>query len=72
MNTEDDSVGADMGFKQITITSGHTAIAYDDATKHTVADDDLSHAIDFVTINKATRKVNLTRLGVGNDRNYSY
>lgn len=72
VNTSDDSEGDAMPFKQITITSDHTGIAYDDATKHTVANDDQSHAIDFVTINKATRTVNLTRLGIGNDRNYTY
>ena len=71
-NTTDDTVGAAMGFTQVTITSDHTGIAYDDATKHTVANDDLSHAIDFVTVNKATRTVNITRLGIGNDRSYSY
>jgi hypothetical protein len=62
----------DLGFTQVIITSDHTGIAYDDATKHTIANDDKSHAIDFVTINKATRKVNITRLGIGNDRNYTY
>lgn len=71
-NTTDDSVGAAMPFKQVTITSDHTSIAYDDATKHTIANDDQSHAIDFVTINKATRTVNITRLGIGEDRSYSY
>lgn len=71
-NTTDDSVGVAMPFKQVTITSDHTGIAYDDATKHTIANDDQSHAIDFVTINKATRTVNITRLGIGNDRSYSY
>lgn len=71
-NTTDDSQGADMGFKQITITSDATNIAYDDATKHTVADDALSHAIDFVTVNRDTKTVNLTRLGIGNNRVYSY
>ena len=50
----------------------HTAIAYDDATKHAIGNDALSHAIDFVTINKNTRMVNITRLGIGNDRDYSY
>ena len=72
VNTTDDSEGADMGFKQITITSDNTTISYDDATKHTVAEDALSHAIDFVTINRGTKKVNLTRLGIGNNRAYSY
>ena len=72
VNTTDDSEGADMGFTQITITSDATNIAYDDATKHTVAEDALSHAIDFVTINRDTRTVNMTRLGIGNNRVYSY
>lgn len=72
VNTTDDSEGETMPFKQITITSDHTGIAYDAATKHTVANDDKSHAIDFVTINKTTRTVNLTRLGIGNNRSYTY
>lgn len=72
VNTTDDSEGAEMPFKQVTITSDHTGIAYDTATKHTVANDDKSHAIDFVTINKTTRTVNLTRLGIGEDRSYTY
>ena len=64
--------GDPLGFTQIVITSDHTSIAYDDSTKHAVADDDLSHAIDFVTVNKDTRTVNITRLGIGNDRSYTY
>jgi 3',5'-cyclic AMP phosphodiesterase CpdA len=71
-NTTDDSIGAAMPFKQVTITSDHTSIAYDDTTKHTVANDNKSHAIDFVTINKSTKTVNLTRLGIGEDRRYTY
>lgn len=71
-NTTDDTEGDAMGFTQVTITSDHTGIAYDDATKHTVASDDQSHAIDFVTINKTARTVNLTRLGIGSDRSYTY
>ena len=68
----------DLGFTQVIITSDHTNIAYenDDGTasdtKHPIANDDQSHAIDFVTINKATRTVNLTRLGIGSDRSYTY
>lgn len=71
-NTSDDTEGDAMGFTQVTITSDHTGIAYDDATKHTVANDDQSHAIDFVTVNKVTRTVNLTRLGIGDNRSYTY
>lgn len=71
-NTSDDTTGDPLGFTQITITSDNTAIAYDDATKHTVGNDDQSHAIDFVTVNRDTRTVNITRLGIGNDRSYTY
>lgn len=68
----DDQTTSTLPWKTVTITSDHTSIAYDDATKHTVAEDDQSHAIDFVTINKNTKTVNITRLGIGNDRSYSY
>lgn len=68
----DDQTTKTLSFPTITITSDHTSIAYDDATKHTVASDDQSHAIDFITINKSTRTVNITRLGVGEDRSYTY
>ncbi len=63
---------ADFTPATVTITSDHTEIAYDDATKHTVAEDAESHAIDFVTVNRSTRTVNITRLGIGADRSYSY
>lgn len=72
VNTEDDSVGDPLGFTQVTITSDNTSIAYDDATKHAIGNDDKSHAIDFVTVNRNTRTVNITRLGIGDDRSYSY
>lgn len=64
--------GTELGFTEVTITSDHTGISYEDVTKHTVANDDKSHAIDFITINKTTRSVNITRLGIGNDRSYTY
>jgi hypothetical protein len=75
VNDTDDSEGAAMGFKQITITSDHTGIAYpvgNSPTYHPIANDDKSHAIDFVTINKDLRQVNITRLGIGSDRSYTY
>lgn len=68
----------ELGFTQVTITSDNTSIAYknddlsESATKHPVDDSDQSHAIDFVTINKSTRTVNITRLGIGEDRSYTY
>ena len=71
-NTTDDSQGEDMGFTQVVITSDNTGIAYDASTTHTVAEDAQSHAIDFITINRNTRTVNLTRLGIGSDRSYNY
>lgn len=70
--------GEPLGFTQVTITSDNTSIAYrnddgtDSPTKHPIGNDDLSHAIDFVTINKDTRTVHLTRLGIGEDRSYTY
>ena len=75
VNDTDDTEGEDMGFTQVTITSDHTGIAYpigDSPTYHPVANDNQSHAIDFVTINKGTRTVNITRLGIGEDRSYTY
>ena len=75
VNDDDDSVGEYMGFRQVTITSDHTAIAYPvggSPTTHPIDDSDKSHAIDFVTINKDTKTVNITRLGIGEDRSYTY
>jgi hypothetical protein len=73
-----------MGFKQVTITSDHTVIAYknDDGTTsptyHPVGAHGCgntcvkNHAIDFITINKDKKTVNITRLGIGSDRSYTY
>lgn len=75
VNDDDDTVSGDMGFVQVTVTSDHTTIAYpigNSPTYHPVGNDDLSHAIDFVTVNKSQRTVNLTRLGIGEDRQYTY
>ena len=71
-DTTTDGQSGNMGFKQITITSDHTAIAYDSSTTHAVADDNQSHAIDFVTIDKSSRTVKLTRLGIGVNREFTY
>jgi hypothetical protein len=75
VNNTDDTEGDAMGFTQVTITSDHTTIAYpigNSPTYHPVQNDDQSHAIDFVTINKDIRTVNITRLGIGEDRSYAY
>ena len=75
VNDTDDSIGEALGFTQVTITSDHTAIAYPvggSLTTHPIDNSNKSHAIDFVTINKDTRTVNITRLGIGEDRSYTY
>lgn len=75
INTSDDSQGAAMPFTQVTITSDAN-IDYDRLGGATGMDrnmnGDTSHAIDFITINKDTGTVNITRLGMGNDRSYQY
>ena len=71
-NTTDDSIKNTLPWKTVTIRADNTGLCRDEALKHTVANDDQSHAIDFVTINKTTRTVNITRLGIGNDRSYTY
>ncbi len=68
----DDQETVTLPWKTVTVSSDHTGISYDDATKHTVASDDQSHAIDFVTVNTASRTVSITRLGIGSDRSYTY
>jgi hypothetical protein len=76
--TSPGTVVSPLGFTQVTITSDHTAIAYkdddgtDSDTKHPIDESDQSHAIDFVTVNKATGEVYITRLGVGESRSYTY
>lgn len=73
----------ELGFTQVTIASDNVSIVYGEAAekggtivvdpmKQAIGDDDTSHAIDFITINKDTRTVNLTRLGGGGDRSYTY
>ena len=71
-NTTDDSVKNTLAWKTVTIRADATNLCRDTDLVHTVANDDKSHAIDFVTINKTTRTVNITRLGIGSDRSYTY
>lgn len=70
-NTSDDTVGEALPFTQVTIISDHTNIGYG-GVSHPIDDSDQSHAIDFVIINKDTREVNITRLGFGEDRSFTY
>jgi hypothetical protein len=58
-------------FPVITITSDGN-IPYDDAETDRVMGTANEHALDFVTINKVTQSVALTRLGIGASRAYSY
>ncbi len=67
----DDTETVTLPFKTVTIMPDNVAIGYG-GVSHPIDNSDQSHAIDFVTINKTTRKVNLTRLGFGEDREYSY
>jgi hypothetical protein len=72
-NTEaNDQTTVTLPWKTVTIRADNTAICRDADLVHDLADDDKSHAIDFVTINRDTRVVNLTRLGIGSDRDYTY
>lgn len=72
LTTEGSTDDNPLPFKTISIMSDNTNIAYDTDKKHALDGSDKSHAIDFVTINKTTRTVNITRLGNGNDRSYTY
>ena len=71
LSTEGSTDDNPLPFKTITIMSDNTNLSYD-SEKHPLDGSDESHAIDFVTINKNTRTVNITRLGFGADRSYTY
>jgi hypothetical protein len=66
-----DPIAETLPWKTVSIISDNTSIGYG-GIKHAIDNSDQSHAIDFVTINKSTRTVNLTRLGFGNDRSFTY
>jgi hypothetical protein len=66
------SNGTNLPFTQVIISSDATAIAYTEETKHAQDGSDQSHCIDFVTINRKDRTVKITRLGIGNNREFSY
>lgn len=66
-----DPIAEVLPWKTVTIVSDNVSIGYG-GVKHAVDDSDQSHAIDFVTINKVTKTVNITRLGFGNDREFTY
>ncbi len=58
-------------FKCVTITSDAN-MSYDPNEPERDMNGTTGHAIDFVTVNKKTGEVFLTRLGVGNNRTYYY
>lgn len=60
-----------MGCKVVTVTCA-TNTPYDADWSTRVAGSDTETAMDVVSINKAARKINLTRLGFGNDRSCNY
>lgn len=71
-NTTDDSVKNTLPWKTVTIRADNTGLCRDENLAHTPANDNQSHAIDFITINKITKTVNMTRLGAGSDRSFKY
>ncbi|MBO7254400.1 MAG: hypothetical protein J6V36_03755 [Clostridia bacterium] len=58
-------------FRCVTITSDAN-LSYDPNEPERDLNGTTGHAIDFVTVNKTTGEVFLTRLGVGNNRSYYY
>ncbi|MBE6851057.1 MAG: hypothetical protein E7504_04875, partial [Ruminococcus sp.] len=67
-----DQITVSLPWKTVTIRADHTGLCRDEDLIHAIGNDDQSHAIDFVTINKDTRTVNITRLGIGEDRSFTY
>lgn len=72
LTTEGSTDDNPLPFKTISIMSDNTNIAYDTDKRHSLDGSNKSHAIDFITINKTTRMVNITRLGNGSDRSFTY
>lgn len=68
---EGDPIAETLPWKTVSIISDNTSLGYG-GIKHAIDNSDQSHAIDFVTINKDARTVNITRLGFGDDRSFSY
>lgn len=64
-------VTGDLTCPIITITCAINT-PYDGTAADRVAGTDTETAIDIVSINKATRTINMTRLGIGNDRSCTY
>ena len=58
-------------FPVLTVTSDAN-LSYDENEEKRVWGTDREHAVDFVTVNRETNTVTLTRLGVGKDRMYCY
>ncbi len=67
---KDTIVKDELPYPIITITSDSNMSSADPETR--VYGTDNEHAIDFITVNRKTKLVNLTRLGIGSNRVYSY
>lgn len=74
--TVDDTTSSDyfvrLPFQTVTITSDADDSYDADITEERDLDGSTGHAIDFVTIDRATKTVYLTRLGCGEDRTFTY
>ena len=71
-HSHDDSIiTGETPYPIITITSDAHSLGADSETVRTVGTQ-TEHAIDFVTVNRAAKTVNLTRLGAGADRSCVY
>lgn len=64
-------IADDLPFPIITITSASN-FGYDESEAERTLDTITETAIDFVTINKKTKVISFSRLGVGSDRSCSY
>lgn len=68
---KDQIITGELPYPLITITSD-ADLSYDENEETRVLGTANEHALDFVTVNRDTKVVSLTRLGAGADRMYSY
>lgn len=61
-------------WKTITVLSDNTSgdTPYDADIREAAKEEDEQHVITFITVDRATRTVYLTRLGLGSDNSYTY